>query len=1216
MLNLKLSFQNHLIKMNKDTLIQLFKTSYKRQAFVDNVLRPIFQGKVSKLTIYEETTVTSIELNSSEQLYVVSAIKYGEFQTLDKTPRTVELYEIIVNDNKQIERSRVGLNALVKKHIIGNNAILVNFAYQNPEKRSWRFSFIARDGVFQDGEMLTKDTHPKRYTYVFGEPEETYKTALDRFFVLANELEITINKIKDAFAVEAMSKAFFDEYRDKHYAGFVDYLMRSNFSKSAFRGNDKDVRDFVKKLLGRIVFLYFLQKKGWLGAKDTSYKDGDKNFMTNFFKKAGANDAFYANWLSSLFFDALNNERPNDDFTMPDGEVVKIPYLNGGLFEKESEQYDYLTFPAELFANLFEFFDQYNFTIFESSPEDHTVAVDPEMLGHIFENLLEDNKDKGAFYTPKEIVHYMTQESLIEYLHTQIPSANRTELENFVKNKENQLSKDYKKEIDQKLDTVKICDPAIGSGAFPMGLLQEIFSLKERIAYELGYKVWSPATVKENIIQKSIYGVDIERGAVDIARLRFWLSLIVDEEMPKALPNLDYKIVVGNSLVSKFDEVVIEIDWEKKTFGKLNEHAKTVTDKEQEKIEQLKQISEKQKLFFESKSNTQKARLKAEIRDLKLDIVIKQLKQNKVLFQTQNPYKGGFAPSAKDIKTNLDIDLQVAEFDNTLTKLNRLKDNPNEPFNHFDWKLDFPEVLNPMVNENTGFDIVIGNPPYLGEKGNKENFRPVQKTSLGSRFYKGQMDLFYYFFHLSIDLSCKKGNIIFITTNYYITADGAIKLREDIFSRTNPIGFINFNELRIFETALGQHNLITHLSKNTEFKRLINVFVSKGKQMFDLKHVNKFLEKEFEDSEYFQLSKENLFEGSKYYIRLGNYSNDSGMSIFDKIRKSTKSLDELFNINAGIGVTVSKVTKKYIDKFPNEPYESGDGIFVINKNEAKNLEKDIVKPFIKNSDIEKYVYKHNEDLLLYVTRNHNIDKYPNVKSHLSKYKSILDDQILEYEESFPWFALNRPRTKEIFEDSDKIILPYRSISNTFAYSNEPIYGSRDVLFITKKTRDYSIKPLLCILNSKLIFFWLYNKGKRKGNTLELYQAPVSEIPIRTNLNKAILSFLCDFIIRLKLSNKDISEFVPNSHISEAFEEVIDALVFELYFPEEFAEKGIEIEKYAQDIFKPIDNLSEEEQIKAIQEAYQTLREKDNPLRNQIKLMKIELKELLLPILSV
>jgi hypothetical protein len=217
--------------MNKDTLIQLFKAPYKRQSFIDNGLLSTFQGKVANLKIYDAQGIQAIELTASEQNYAVSAVKYGEFQTLDEIPRTVELYEIIVNNNKQIERSRVGLGALVKKHIISNNAVFVNFAYENSEKRSWRFSFIARDGVFQDGEMQIKDTNPKRYTYVFGEPEETYKTALDRFFVLGNELEININKIKDAFGVEAMSKAFFDEYRDVHYAGFVDYLMRS---KSVF----------------------------------------------------------------------------------------------------------------------------------------------------------------------------------------------------------------------------------------------------------------------------------------------------------------------------------------------------------------------------------------------------------------------------------------------------------------------------------------------------------------------------------------------------------------------------------------------------------------------------------------------------------------------------------------------------------------------------------------------------------------------------------------------------------------------------------------------------------------------------------------------------------------------------------------------------------------------------------------------------------------------
>ncbi|MBL7829466.1 MAG: N-6 DNA methylase [Saprospiraceae bacterium] len=1204
--------------MNKDTLIQLFKAPYKRQAFIDNALLPTFQGKVANLKIFDSQGVQEIELTASEQNYAVSVVKYGEFQTLDELPRTVELFEVIVNDNKQIERSRVGLGALVKKHIIGNNAVLVNFAYQNPEKRSWRFSFIARDGVFQDGEIQITDTHPKRYTYVFGEPDETYKTALDRFFVLGNELEITINKIKDAFGVEAMSKAFFDEYRDVHYAGFVDYLMRSNFKKSAFNGNDKDVRDFVKKLLGRIVFLYFLQKKGWLGAKDTSYKNGDKNFMTNFFNKAGANDAFYANWLSKLFFDALNNDRPNDDFTMPDGEVVKIPYLNGGLFEKESAKYDFLTFPADLFTNLFAFFDQYNFTIFEDSPEEHTVAVDPEMLGHIFENLLEDNKDKGAFYTPKEIVHYMTQESLIEYLHTQIPDAERNDLENFVKNKENKLSKEHKQQIDQKLDTVKICDPAIGSGAFPMGLLQEIFGLKERIAYDLGLP-WSgelAAKTKENIIQKSIYGVDIERGAVDIARLRFWLSLIVDEEMPKALPNLDYKIVVGNSLVSKFDDTVIEIDWEKKTFGSLNENAKSITQKEENKLQQLRDISKKQKAFFESKNNAEKSRLKAEIRALKLEILIHQVTHNKIAFETNTPIKGGFMPSTKEIKQNLERELQIAEFNQALTKLKNLKDNPDQDFNHFDWKLDFPEVQNPLVNEKTGFDIVIANPPYLGDKGNKDKFRPILNTRLGRSFYKGQMDLFYFFFHLSFDLLNEKGNTVFITTNYFITADGAIKLREDFFARTNPISFINFNELRIFETALGQHNLITHLSKDLQKNRLINISISKSKQKFDLKYVKRFLDKDLEESEYFEMPKEKLFDGEKKYIRFYNTSNNGIELIFDKIKKDTIPLGHMFNINAGIGVTVSKITSKYLKDFPNEEFRLGDGVFVISKEEAQGLEKEIIKPFVKNSDITKYVYKKNQDFLIYLTRYDDINIYPETKKYLLKFKTILDDQILKYEELFPWYALNRPRSKELFEDNDKIILPYRSKVNAFAYSNEPIYGSRDVLYITKKNLNYEIKSLVAVLNSKLMYFWLFNKGKRKGDILEMVQAPVSEIPLKINLSKEVFRNLIDYLLHLSKINLKLNEFIPNSHISEAFEEVIDALVFELYFPDEFAEKGIEIEKYAQDIFKPIEDLGEEEQMKAIKEAYETLREKDNPLRNQIKLMKIELKELLLPILSV
>jgi hypothetical protein len=1200
--------------MNKDILIQLFKAPYKRQAFIDNALLSTFQGKVSNLKIYDEQGVQPIELTASEQDYAVSAVKYGEFQTLDEIPRTVELYEILVKDNKQIERSRVGLGALVKKHIIGNNAVLANFAYENPEKRTWRFSFIARDGVFKDGEMQIKDTPPKRYTYVFGEPEETYKTALDRFFVLGNELEITINKIKDAFGVEAMSKAFFDEYRDVHYAGFVDYLMRSNFQKSVFNGKDKDVRDFVKKLLGRIVFLYFLQKKGWLGATNTAYKDGDKNFMTHFFEKAGANDAFYPVWLSKLFFDALNSERSNDDFTMPDGEVLKIPYLNGGLFEKESKQYDFLTFPAGLFANLFEFFDQYNFTIFEDSPEEHTVAVDPEMLGHIFENLLEDNKDKGAFYTPKEIVHYMTQESLIEYLHIHIPDSDRTELENFVKNKDSQLSKEQKQLIDQKLDTVKICDPAIGSGAFPMGLLQEIFGLKERIAYELGYKVWSPATVKENIIQKSIYGVDIERGAVDIARLRFWLSLIVDEEIPKALPNLDYKIVVGNSLVSKFDDTVIEIDWDRKgSVGEADKHVKGLQNA-------LKAISEKQKQFFESKSNQQKDKLKAEIRDLKLDVLSNQLSFNKAAYLNKNQKVSdlGFGLKATDHKKNIEVDLQIAEYDEALAKLKRLKENPAQPFNHFDWKLDFPEVLNHLVIEEIGFDIVIGNPPYLRIQGIRDidsNLADVINKKYKSA--TGSYDLYAVFTEKSVALTQKNGVLNFIMPVKWTNAAFGKGLRQVINKDKSLLKIINFGAHQVFNasTYTGLH-WFRQDSLNASYVELDKELKTPSELENYLKHLS--------DSSFAKYPAEKLTE-SPWVL-----TDTKASEILGKIAKHKRKLSDVFDkIFQGIATSKDSVYFLYDCKVIGDFVEG----FSKELNERVIIEKGILKPLLKGDDVHRYCNIKTDKWVIfpYVWLNGKIElikeyvlskSYPSAYQYLKKNENILREREKgRFNIEKEWFQYGR-KQGILLAEKEKLIAPDISMGGNFSYDEEGGFYSTTTNYgyILKPGIKEGYKFYLSLLNSKVLWWYLVNTGSVLANGYFRfkpdYLKPFPIPDIKNESSVKLLAFIASFVLLVHKITVKLNPTIPNTHIAEAFEEVIDALVFELYFPEDFAEKGIEIEKYAQAIFKPVEGLSEEEQIKAIQETYQTLREKDNPLRNQIKLMKIELKELLLPILSV
>ena len=318
----------------------------------------------------------------------------------------------------------------------------------------------------------------------------------------------------------------------------------------AFGHNEKKIRDYVKKMMGRITFLHFLQRKGWMC--------GDLNYMQNMFKKSAYQNDYLDSVLEPLFFGILNTKPAEREalFTKYnwDKSLLKewkdIPYLNGGLFECDEEDKPESRFPTEYFKRLFQLFSEYNFTIDENDPNDAEVGVDPEMLGKIFENLLEDNKDKGAFYTPKEIVRYMCQESLIAYLETNTSVA-KDKIRQFVLSPEEgvaDIPENKKTKLLAVLEEVKICDPAIGSGAFPMGLLNELLHCREVLSGEH----YERAEIKKSIIQNNIYGVDIEKGAVDIARLRFWLSIVVDEETPSPLPNLDYKIMQGNSLIESF----------------------------------------------------------------------------------------------------------------------------------------------------------------------------------------------------------------------------------------------------------------------------------------------------------------------------------------------------------------------------------------------------------------------------------------------------------------------------------------------------------------------------------------------------------------------------------------------------------------------------------------------------------------------------------------
>ena len=864
---------------NRTQLQTALQKSYDRILFAKEVLSPVFGAGFS---LSSSLVLASVQPNKTEQSVIDTVSIYGNIILEDNNEITC--YEIVLQPTVRIEQSKVAIQRYVRKLLTAGQAALVNFvAPQN--KNVWRLTLVAKDSEIIDGSIKEKTTHAKRYTYLLG-PNETCKTAAERFETLSTESQINFEALVNAFSVEKLSIAFFNEYT-LHYENFIQHLNATAFKKTVFKSDEKAIRDFTKKLLGRIVFLYFVQKKGWLGATNTNYKDGDPNFMMNLFNKSGGDESFYSNWLTVLFFETLNQERANDDFKMPDGKKLKVPFLNGGLFDKEEHDEHLLTFKAKFFHNpdnedvilteknksnsrgFLNFLNAFNFTVHEDSPDDHTVAVDPEMLSHIFENLLEGNKVKGAFYTPKEIVHYMCQESLTEYLTTHLSkeytvyrqigkeqieifgnktrqgqlkmmeqlgdkALNRDDVAYIVKHKDiSQLTKPQLKRIDSLLDRLKSCDPAIGSGAFPMGLLLEIFAIKEVIAYELG-NTWKPAEVKENIIQNSIYGVDIEKGAVDIARLRFWLSLVVDEEKPRALPNLDYKIVVGDSLVSKFLNEIIEIDWEVKEGTQANIFGNENVLKRKEL---LKEITEKQKKYFTS--GITKIKLGSEIRKLKIDILINQLE----LMVNTNGIEKQPTGTGKNIKKHTERYLQTQGWKKTITKLQALKKQSDKPFEHFDWKLDFPEVLNPNLVTDAnqrGFDIVIGNPPYIKVQSIAKELTQYFKEKFKSA--TGKYDIYVIFIEQSLNLLKKEGNLAFINPHRFLIAEYGSGLRDILFKKRAISKLVYFGVNQIFDTATTYTGLFFFKENSHKFLYVI----PESKNLNSLK----YLEKEYASSSF------------------------------------------------------------------------------------------------------------------------------------------------------------------------------------------------------------------------------------------------------------------------------------------------------------------------------------------------------------------------------
>nr|WP_321377365.1 N-6 DNA methylase [uncultured Bacteroides sp.] len=834
-------------------------------SFLQEVVFPIFGEETFENRFYTSILDENPELETIARTTGIESICL--IGTIQVEFNPIDIFDIKVTNHVQMARNRVAIQQLVRRIMNTYSSAFMIFHYEDTKNWDWRFTFCSKKGSNDD------TTDSKRYTFLLG-PNQSCRTASENFCkLLQKHGDIEVKDIEAAFDVEALSKEFFCKYK-QHYLRFVDYMcndengIRQSFIDTSFDHTEMDakkikdreekpIRDYVKKLLGRIVFLHFLQKKGWMGVpQDKPWGQGDTNFMKHLFEKCTEDqkENFLDKVLEPLFSDALDTDRSSDDFLFDTnvkldcGSVVKIPYLNGGLFERDYLDEPETRFPVEYFADLFEFFYQYNFTIDENDPNDAQLGVDPEMLGRIFENLLEDNKDKGAFYTPKEIVQYMCRQSLIAYLQTDVDNEEtKTAIESFVKTYNVELlggtDSELSKSLDNRLKDVKICDPAIGSGAFPMGLLKELFLCRGAIE-----KFDDAASIKRHIIQQNIYGVDIERGAVDIARLRFWLSLIVDEETPHSLPNLDYKIMQGNSLLESFMGLDLstladdQIKIAKKNRGQVS----FIFDEADTK----KNIQIYLEQYFSESNHSSKSQIRQAI---------------------ENTVK-------EHIKICAGYDSKVVTAVDNLTI-------PNDKF--FLWHTYFSDVFNRPSGCN-GFDIVIGNPPYGAKLSvfEKNILKKLYTTAQSIKnVQKGSLDTYTMFIELAYNMLCKNGCLAMIVPISLTSSDSSSGVHRLLLTNCDDIQVSSYavRPQPVFENAVVNTSIITFRKTLNQCERIYSTKMYRKGRDFNLHSLVDSLE---------------FIEVGKYLLfgRIPKVSKQIELNILDKLF-SNKRLSESMQIS-------------------------------------------------------------------------------------------------------------------------------------------------------------------------------------------------------------------------------------------------------------------------------------------------------------------------------
>ena len=1053
---------------SSETLRKIFKSPFDYKTYSNEIVHRLFG--CNDVATTPEPLDTNAEGDKSHYI--------GQMEDTDG--RLLGFFYTRVANGGDVRRKRVGLRKLIQPYLKYDvdGAIAVF-----DDGKHWRLSYIC--------DLKEGNTAAKRFSYILGDEQGQYKTPIERLGKVAEKNgRFKLSDLREAFSVDALSKEFFDEYH-RHYDRICDYIIHSHINTLTHL----HIHDYVKKMMGRIVFLHFLQKKGWL--------NGNLAFLRDLFFFSPHQGDFLEQVLEPLFFGIFNTEKANREqlFKTKGWDMglledwKELPYLNGGLFERDAVDEQNITLPASLFEDLFTFMASYNFTVDENDPDDAEVGVDPEMLGKIFESLLEDNKAKGAFYTPKEIVRYMCKESLIAYLATQIDKSQPETKESkeksnnsfqsdcekiirlFVEAHEMQPELEpYREALDTALREVKICDPAIGSGAFPMGLLNELWRCREAIE-----ETSSRVELKKEIIENNIYGVDIEKGAIDIARLRFWLSIVVDAEEPEPLPNFDYKFMQGNSLIESFEGFDLSRISSKLRGGQ----------------------SKSMQLVLGIDSHTSRQNLQRLLREY---FSVTDHKKKASMRQAIN----------EEVKTL--IRESIGGTPTSLAKLEKMDCSANQDF--FLWHTWFKDIF-----DNGGFDIVIGNPPYIQLQADGGRLADLY-SRMGYESFDRRGDIYELFYEKGNNIMNKGGILCFITSNGWMKSQYGDNLRYYLYEYTNPVLLVDFNQMRLFDNAIVETNILMFAKTKNVHNCKACSFLNHNRDIV-LTNLSNAVEQEFCTC---------------------NFSSKSAWTIGAQSEQQVKEKIESNGIIIGRwpltiyrGITSGCNAGFIIDGYTRESI-----IADATEYEHRILDNTIF-PILQGRNLKKYSYSYNDKYMIVTPRGYNIDRTPALKKYMLTHYDALSDKSGNNE----WYEQQASPRGTLLRNMHKEKIMWGEISDKakFTYDDGKYFAEATTFFMTADDNVVSLKYLLAILNSTLSE-WYFHKiatttgmGTNRWKKYKLEQLPVAR-PTKEQEQQIVA--IVDQILQKKEANVNDD--------TSALEHKIDMLVYALYnlTPEEIA----------------------------------------------------------------